>query len=60
MAKKPFSKSFGFLHSFSTNFLVLYMVTGATPPDSWVGNKAPVSSAKPSLNHPLTHLLTTA
>ena len=35
MAKKPFSKSFGFFHSFSTNFLVLYMVTGATPPDSW-------------------------
>ena len=35
MAKKPFSKSFGFFHSFSSNFLVLYMVTGATPPDSW-------------------------
>ena len=31
MAEKPFSKSFGFFHSFSTNFLVLYMVTGATP-----------------------------
>ena len=31
MAEKPFSKSFWFLHSFSTNFLVLYMVTGATP-----------------------------
>ena len=35
MAEKPFSNSFGFFHSFSTNFLVLYMVTGATPPDSW-------------------------
>ena len=35
MAEKPFSKSFGFFHSFSTNFLVLYMVTGTTPPDSW-------------------------
>ena len=32
MAEKPFSKSFGFFHSFSTNFLVLYMVTGATRP----------------------------
>ena len=31
MAKKTFSKSFAFFHSFSTNFLVLYMVTGATP-----------------------------
>ena len=31
MAKKPFSKSFGFFHSFSNNFLVLYMVTGAAP-----------------------------
>ena len=25
MAEKPFSKSFGFFHPFSTNFLVLYM-----------------------------------
>ena len=25
MAEKPFSKSFGFFHSFSTSFLVLYM-----------------------------------
>ena len=32
MAEKPFSKSFGFSHSFSTNFLVLYMVIGMPRP----------------------------
>ena len=32
MAEKPFSKSFGFFHSFSTNFLVLYLVTGMPRP----------------------------
>ena len=38
MAEKTFLnfyKGAGFFHSCSTNFLVLYMFTGATPPDSW-------------------------
>ena len=34
MAKKPFSKSFGFSILFQLTFW-FYMVTGATPPDSW-------------------------
>ena len=33
MAEKPFSKSFGFFHPFSTNFLVLYMQRSLTHGD---------------------------
>ena len=33
MAEKPFSKSFGFFHPFSTNFLVLYMPRSLTHGD---------------------------
>ena len=32
MVEKAFSKSFGFFRSFSTNFLVLYMVIGMPVP----------------------------